>query len=191
MRYIKRVRKAHHLIRHGCAVPLSPQREGFGFASGKLRSYRTPGRSPLRVRASPTGDGGRRSDVGILRDSSSSLPTGDGARTAGCRPYGRVAHRVSRTRRRGAQCAPESAAMAGYDGRQIAGATMAGRLPALQWRADSPRYDCGLIARATIAGTEYEKIRGCKKTALKKNKVSSEWRDLVLSFHMQLRDALE
>ena len=80
VRYIKWVRKAHHLIRHGCAVPPSPQGEGFGFASGKLRSFRTPGRSPLRVRASPTGDGGRRSDVGILRDSSSSLPTGERGR---------------------------------------------------------------------------------------------------------------
>ena len=86
VRYIKRVRRAHHLIRHGCAVPPSPQGEGFGFASGKLRSFRSPGRSPLRVRASPTGDGAWTARC---------CPYG-GTWTAGCRPYGGTGRQIAR-----------------------------------------------------------------------------------------------
>ena len=59
----------------GCVVRTRPRRRNpAGFASGKLRSCRTPGRSPLGVRASHTGDGecGRQDAV----------PTGNGERGA-------------------------------------------------------------------------------------------------------------
>ena len=132
----------------GCiALPRSRRRNPAGFASGKLRSYRTPGRSPLRVRASPTGKRAGRLPALQVTRTAGCRPYG-GTRTAECRPYGGTQtaecrpYGVTRTAEcrpyilpglgSGAhRCATEPAPVAAHSVRQ----------KALRWRADSPRYN--------------------------------------------------